>query len=73
MLVTGDEMQTVEFWQGLVLGLTEAHTVHVGSLLKLVQVSLNGFLSFRHLNYITELRVGCQVAEGAHESHCLPC
>jgi len=45
--------------QDLALDLVEPHEVHMGPLLKLVQVPLDGILSFRHVNCITQLGVIC--------------
>ncbi|KAK4822574.1 hypothetical protein QYF61_017160 [Mycteria americana] len=51
--------------QDLQLGLDEPHKVHMGPLLKLVQVPLNGIPSLRHVNHTTQLGVLCKFAEGA--------
>ena len=47
------------------LGLVEPHEVHMGPLLELVQVPLDGVPSLRHVNRITQLGVICKLAEGA--------
>ncbi|KAK4824943.1 hypothetical protein QYF61_021631, partial [Mycteria americana] len=47
------------------LGLVEPHEVHMGPLLELVQVPLDGILSLRHVNHTTQLGVVCKFAEGA--------
>ncbi|KAK4812332.1 hypothetical protein QYF61_017109 [Mycteria americana] len=46
------------------LGLVEPQEVHMGALLELVQVPLDGIPSFRHVNRTTQLGV-CKLAEGA--------
>ncbi|KAK4820500.1 hypothetical protein QYF61_000079, partial [Mycteria americana] len=51
--------------QDLALGLVEPHEVHMGPLLKLVQVPLNGISSLRCVNRTTQLGVTCKLAEGA--------
>ena len=51
--------------QDLVLGLVEPHEVHMGPLLELVQVPLDGILSVRCVNCTTQLCVICKLAEGA--------
>jgi len=51
--------------QDLALGLVEPHEVHVGPLLQLVQVPLDGILSFWCVIYTTQLGVICKLAEGA--------
>ncbi|GAB0180669.1 cAMP-dependent protein kinase inhibitor alpha [Grus japonensis] len=51
--------------QNLALGLVEPHEVHMGLLLKLVQVPLDGILSLRHVNHTTQLGVICKLAESA--------
>ncbi|KAK4819021.1 hypothetical protein QYF61_024137 [Mycteria americana] len=51
--------------QDLALGLVEPHEVHMGPLLQLVQVPLDGILSLRHVNHTTQLSVVCKLAEGA--------
>ncbi|KAK4827094.1 hypothetical protein QYF61_014196 [Mycteria americana] len=51
--------------QDLVLGLAEPHEVHMGPLLQLVQVPLDGIPSLRHVNCTTQLGVVCKLAEGA--------
>ncbi|KAK4831309.1 hypothetical protein QYF61_016798 [Mycteria americana] len=47
------------------LGLVEPHEVHVGPLLKLVQVPLDGILSLRRVSCTTQLGAICNLAEGA--------
>jgi len=49
----------------LALGLVEPHEVHMGPLLKLVQVPLDGILSFWCVSCTTQLGVTCKLAEGA--------
>ncbi|KAK4816042.1 hypothetical protein QYF61_011050 [Mycteria americana] len=51
--------------QDLALGLVEPHKVHMGPLLELVQVPLDGNPSLRHVNCTTQLGVICKLAEGA--------
>ena len=51
--------------QDLALGLAELHEVHMGPLLKLVQVPLDGIPSLRCVNHTTQLGVICKFAEGA--------
>ena len=51
--------------QGLALGLVEPHEVHTGPLLELVQVPLDGILSFWCVSCTTQLDVICKLAEGA--------
>ncbi|KAK4822199.1 hypothetical protein QYF61_011840 [Mycteria americana] len=51
--------------QDFALGLVEPHEVHMGPLIKLVQVSLDGILYLRHVNHTTQLGVTCKLAEGA--------
>ncbi|KAK4808956.1 hypothetical protein QYF61_013590 [Mycteria americana] len=46
------------------LGLVEPHEVHMGPLLELVQVPLDGIPPLRHVNCTTQLGV-CKLAEGA--------
>ena len=46
------------------LGLAELHEVHTGPLLELVQVCLDGILSFWHVNCTTQPGVICKTAEG---------
>ncbi|KAK4826321.1 hypothetical protein QYF61_007406 [Mycteria americana] len=43
--------------QDLALGLVEPHEVHIGPLLKLVQVPLDGIPSLRHVNCTTQLDI----------------
>ncbi|KAK4810053.1 hypothetical protein QYF61_005116 [Mycteria americana] len=62
VLVSGVALTQV---QELALGLVEPHEVHMGPLLKLVQVSLGGILSLRHVNHTTQLGVVSKLAEGA--------
>jgi len=49
--------------QDFALGLVAPHEVHRGPLLKLVQVPLNGILSFWYVNCTTQLGVICKLAE----------
>ncbi|KAK4816374.1 hypothetical protein QYF61_016278 [Mycteria americana] len=51
--------------QDLALGLVEPPEVHMGPLLELVQVPLDGILSLRHVNNTTQLGVICKFAESA--------
>jgi len=51
--------------QGLTRGLVEPHEIHVGQLLNLVKVLLDGIPSLRHVNRTTQLGVFCKLAEGA--------
>ncbi|KAK4810846.1 hypothetical protein QYF61_008818 [Mycteria americana] len=51
--------------QDLALGKVEPHEVHMGPLLELVQVPLNGIPSFWRVNSTTQLGVICKLAEGA--------
>jgi len=51
--------------QNLALGLLEPHEVHAGPLLQLLQVPLDGILSFWHVNCIAQLGVTCKLGEGA--------
>jgi len=51
--------------QDFALGLVEPHEVHTGPLLQLVQVPLDGILSFRCVICTTPLGVICKLAEGA--------
>jgi len=51
--------------QDLALGPVEPREVHMGPLLKLVQVPLDGILSLRCINCTTWLAVICKFAEGA--------
>ncbi|KAK4825848.1 hypothetical protein QYF61_003099 [Mycteria americana] len=51
--------------QDLALGLVEPHEVHMGPLLQLVQVPLDGIPSLRHVNRTTQLGGVCKLAEGA--------
>jgi len=51
--------------QDLALGLVEPHEVHTGPLLELVQVPLDGILSFWCVNCTTQFGVVCKLAEGA--------
>jgi len=50
--------------QDLALGLVETHEVHMDPLLQLVQVPLEGILSFWCVNCTTQLGVICKLAEG---------
>ncbi|PKU43223.1 hypothetical protein llap_6461 [Limosa lapponica baueri] len=47
------------------LCLIDLHKVHMGPLLKSVQVPLDGIPSLRHVNCTTQLGVVCKLAEGA--------
>jgi len=49
------------------LGLVEAQEVHMGPLLELAQVPLDGILSLRRVNHTTQLGVMSKLAEGALE------
>jgi len=49
----------------LALGIVEPHEVHTGPFLELVQVSLDGILSFWCVSCTTQLGVICKLAEGA--------
>ena len=49
----------------LAFGLVEPHEVHMGPLLELVHVPLDGILSLRHVNCTIQLGVVCKLAEGA--------
>jgi len=51
--------------QDLALGLVEPHEVHISSLLKLVQVPLDGTASLRRVDRTTYLGVVGKLAEGA--------
>ncbi|KAK4826030.1 hypothetical protein QYF61_003851 [Mycteria americana] len=51
--------------QDLALGLDEPHEVHIGPLLQLVQVPLDGILSLRRVDRTTQLGVIFTLAEGA--------
>jgi len=51
--------------QDLSLGLVEPHEVHIGPLLELVNVSLDGILSIWCVHCTTKLGVICKVAEVA--------
>jgi len=62
VLISGVALTEV---QDLALGLVEPHEVHIGPLLELVQVLLNGILSFRRVHCTTHLGVICKLAEGA--------
>ncbi|KAK4814406.1 hypothetical protein QYF61_018165 [Mycteria americana] len=46
------------------LGLVEPHEVHMGLLLQLVQIPLDGIPSLRRVNRTTQLGVVCKLAEG---------
>ncbi|KAK4823100.1 hypothetical protein QYF61_025838 [Mycteria americana] len=50
--------------QDLALALVEPHEIHMGPLLELVQVPLNGIPFLRHVNHTTQLGVICKLAEG---------
>ena len=49
----------------LALDLVKVHEVHIGSLLELVQVSLDRIPPLRRANPTTQLGVICTLAEGA--------
>lgn len=49
--------------QDLGLGLVQLHKVHMGPLLKPVKVSPGDIPSLKHVNFITQLAVVCQLAE----------
>jgi len=51
--------------QDLALGLVEPHEVHTRPVLQLVQVPLNGVLSFWCVNCTTQIGVICKLAKGA--------
>ncbi|KAK4825882.1 hypothetical protein QYF61_003156 [Mycteria americana] len=51
--------------QDPVLGVVEPYKGHMGPLLELVQVPLDGIPSLRHVNHTTQLGVICKLAEGA--------
>ncbi|PKU47351.1 hypothetical protein llap_2318 [Limosa lapponica baueri] len=51
--------------QNLALGLFELHEVHMGPLLKPVQVPLDGILSLQHGDCATDLGIVGKLAEGA--------
>jgi len=51
--------------QDLALGLVEPHEVHTGPLFELVQVPVDGILSFWCVICTTQLGVICKLAEGA--------
>jgi len=51
--------------QDLTLSLVEPHEVHMGPLLKLVQVPLDGIPSFWRVNRTTQLGVVCKLADSA--------
>lgn len=56
----------------LALGLVMLHEVHMGLPLELVKVPLDGILSLRQVNSMTQLGVICKLAEGAFpQSHCV--
>ncbi|KAK4828650.1 hypothetical protein QYF61_000298 [Mycteria americana] len=54
--------------QDLALGLAEPHEVHMGPLLELIQVPLDGILSLRNVSHTTQFGVMCKLAEGALNS-----
>ena len=62
VLVSGVALTQV---QDPTLGLVEPREVHMGRLLKHVQVPLDGILSLRHVDCTTQLGVICKLAEGA--------
>jgi len=47
------------------LGLVEPHEVHRGPLLELVQVPLDGIMSFQCVDRTTQLGIICKLAKGA--------
>lgn len=49
----------------LALGFAEPYKVHMGPLLELTWLPLNGILSLRHVSDTTELGVICKFAEGS--------
>jgi len=51
--------------QDLALGFVESHDVQTGPPLQIVQVPLEGILSFWHVSCTTQLGVICKLAEGA--------
>ncbi|KAK4808270.1 hypothetical protein QYF61_020751 [Mycteria americana] len=51
--------------QDLALGLVDPHEVHMGPLLQLAQVPLDGIPSLRYVNRTTQLGVVSKLAEGA--------
>ncbi|KAK4825592.1 hypothetical protein QYF61_000681 [Mycteria americana] len=53
--------------QDFALGLVEPREVHMGPLLELVPVLLDGIPSLRHVNRTTQLGVVCRLAEGAFD------
>ncbi|KAK4816395.1 hypothetical protein QYF61_016712 [Mycteria americana] len=57
--------------QDLVLGLVEPHEVHMGPLLKLVQVPLDDIPSLRYVNNTTQIGVIFKFAESFTRSFCL--
>jgi len=59
--------------QDLALGLVEPLEVHTGPFFKLVQVLLDGILSFWCVNCSTQLGFICKLAEGALDCQQLPC
>ncbi|KAK4828525.1 hypothetical protein QYF61_026947 [Mycteria americana] len=66
------ELDAVLQVQDLAFGLVEAHEVHTGPLLELVQVPLDGILSLRRVNCTTQLAqdtVGFRGCEGTLLAH----
>lgn len=53
--------------QNLVLGLMEPHEVHMGLLLKFVQVLLDGILSLRNVSHTTQLGALSKCPESASD------
>ena len=51
--------------QDLELGIVESHEVHIGPLLEIVQVPLEGILSFWYVHCTTQLGVICRLPEDA--------
>jgi len=51
--------------QDLALGVVEPHKVHTGTLLKFVQVTLDGISSLQSVDCNTQLGVICKCTEGA--------
>ncbi|PKU42315.1 rna-directed dna polymerase from mobile element jockey-like [Limosa lapponica baueri] len=62
VFVSGIAMSQV---QDLALGLVELHEVHMGSLLKPVQVPLDGIPFFQRVDHATQLDIVSKLAEGA--------
>ena len=62
VLISGVALTQV---QDLSLDLVEPHEVHMGPLLELAQVPLDGILSLTCVDHTTQLAVICKLAEGA--------